>query len=279
MLFKVSALFLVLATSAQAESLWGRGGSARAGASASCASCVLLSGAQTLTGAKTFSVGLEVSGPLQSGFGTGAGIYMDLTDAYGMIITGSGGDVWGLQVDAKGVGVAAELNGGTGVGSLALRATSGGSNRDAVEVTGDGTGAAIRIFPGSGSLAIAMAGTGTNRISSATSAASASATVGAFTFKPTVALDAADLVLDLQSSAAAHLFTVDQSGGVQASSTLTRGLITLSTGTGTATVLSGAICTCGLNTSAGTAAPKCSVAATTLTATGTGSDVISYVCL
>ncbi len=58
----------------------------------------------------------------------------------------------------------------------------------------------------------ALTGTGTNLITSATSAANASTTVGAFTLKPTVTLDANDLVLDVQSAAAAHLLTLDLEG-------------------------------------------------------------------
>ena len=54
------------------------------------------------------------------------------------------------------------------------------------------------------------------------------------------------------------------------------GSITLNTGSGTATVPSGATCMCTDSTAA--VAVKCSVATTTLTATGTGSDVIKYAC-
>jgi hypothetical protein len=56
-----------------------------------------------------------------------------------------------------------------------------------------------------------------------------------------------------------------------------RGTITLSAGTGTVAVLSGQICACSDTTAV--AAVKCAVSATTLTATGTGTDVIAYVCL
>ncbi len=67
-------------------------------------------------------------------------------------------------------------------------------------------------------------------------------------------------------------------GAVIAGSALNKGAVTLSGGTGTATVTSGAVCVCSLNTSAGTAAPKCSVTSTTLTVTGSGTDVINYHC-
>lgn len=55
-----------------------------------------------------------------------------------------------------------------------------------------------------------------------------------------------------------------------------RGSITLAAGTGTATVLSGTKCVC--TDSTANASVKCVVAATTLTATGTGTDVITYLC-
>jgi hypothetical protein len=61
------------------------------------------------------------------------------------------------------------------------------------------------------------------------------------------------------------------------SDTRMAGSITLSGGTGTATVYSGAKCVCS-EVSNGTAG-KCSVSSTTLTATyGAGSDVINYLC-
>lgn len=70
-------------------------------------------------------------------------------------------------------------------------------------------------------------------------------------------------------------------GTMKAGSTATRGTITLSTGTGTATVLSGAFCTCVDTTAPGVV--QCAVSSTTLTATagaGAGAtDVIAYVCL
>lgn len=54
------------------------------------------------------------------------------------------------------------------------------------------------------------------------------------------------------------------------------GTITLAAGSGSATVTAGARCVCQDTTAS--ALVRCSVAATTLSASGTGSDVISYFC-
>ena len=54
------------------------------------------------------------------------------------------------------------------------------------------------------------------------------------------------------------------------------GAITLSAGTGTATVASGATCVCTDTTA--NASVKCAVSGTTLTATGTASDVVAFLC-
>lgn len=61
------------------------------------------------------------------------------------------------------------------------------------------------------------------------------------------------------------------------SASSSRGTITLAAGTGTATVVAGSTCVCSDSTAV--AAVQCSVSSTTLTANGTGSDVIAYVCL
>jgi hypothetical protein len=73
---------------------------------------------------------------------------------------------------------------------------------------------------------------------------------------------------------------IDKDGSIVSASTKTRGTITLSGGSGAATVLAGAICTCQNTSGAGTV--QCAVASTTLTATkGTAgdTDVIAYLCL
>lgn len=65
-------------------------------------------------------------------------------------------------------------------------------------------------------------------------------------------------------------------GAFKSESAKVRGTITLAAGTGTATVLTGAKCVCGTETAN---AVRCSVAATTLTCTGTGTDACNYLCL
>jgi hypothetical protein len=62
----------------------------------------------------------------------------------------------------------------------------------------------------------------------------------------------------------------------KASVTANSGTITLAAGTGTATVTSGARCICTDQTAV--AAVQCSVSGTTLTANGTATDVITYLC-
>lgn len=86
-------------------------------------------------------------------------------------------------------------------------------------------------------------------------------------------------VRDDALSTGAQLFTVDGSGNlfVNAAGTRTKGTITLAAGTGTVTVASGSICVCSDTTAVN--AVQCSVSSTTLTANGTGTDVISYICL
>jgi hypothetical protein len=71
-------------------------------------------------------------------------------------------------------------------------------------------------------------------------------------------------------------FSVDKDGAIKIVGTTGGGTITLSGGTGTATVLTGHRCVCTDTTAA--AAVKCAVSGTTLTATGTTTDVIAYFC-
>lgn len=64
---------------------------------------------------------------------------------------------------------------------------------------------------------------------------------------------------------------------IQYTSTKTKGTITLAAGTGTATTVAGSVCTCTDTTA--TLPVQCAVSGTTLTATGTTTDVIAYICL
>jgi len=84
---------------------------------------------------------------------------------------------------------------------------------------------------------------------------------------------------DAISGVATALMTLDGAGNLAlaAGATRSKGTITLSGGTGTATVASGAVCVCTDTTAAN--AVKCAVSSTTLTATGTTTDVIAYHCL
>ncbi len=74
-------------------------------------------------------------------------------------------------------------------------------------------------------------------------------------------------------------FGIDATGRIVASSSTNKGTITLSGGgTGTATVTSGAKCVCSYST-VGIIVPLCNVSGTTLTATGTASADMNYICL
>lgn len=148
------------------------------------------------------------------------------------------------------------------------------------------TGAAGDVTLGGGDLTSSLA-TQTFNIISALNAATASATVAAITLAPSATLDANDLVVEINSAAGTSLLSVDLegdvlvTGSITSGSTLTRGTITLASGTGTATVLAGAICTC-TDTAATPVILRCNVATTTLTAsevTGTSTHAISYICL
>ena len=69
---------------------------------------------------------------------------------------------------------------------------------------------------------------------------------------------------------------LNMAGSAKLAQTNNSGTITLSAGSGTATVTSGARCICTDQTA--NASVKCAVSSTTLTATGTGTDVITYLC-
>lgn len=84
---------------------------------------------------------------------------------------------------------------------------------------------------------------------------------------------------DNAAGSGVRLAYIDGAGNLYTASggTRTRGSITLAAGTGTATVSTGAVCVCTDRTAV--AAVQCSVSGTTLTANGTGTDVISYLCI
>lgn len=84
---------------------------------------------------------------------------------------------------------------------------------------------------------------------------------------------------DNATGSAALLVSIDGAGNLflNTAATRTKGTITLSAGTGTATVSSGCTPSCSDTTAIN--AVQCSVSGTTLTANGTGTDVISYHCL
>ncbi len=127
-------------------------------------------------------------------------------------------------------------------------------------------------------------------LASEQTAAAASTTVAAFRLHAATALDATDLhtvwhasdgttkLMELAYNGGLTVSgTTTSTGAIIASSALTKGTYTLTTGSATVTVVTGAQCVCGL--SVGTVWPKCAVSGTTLTITGTGSDTGTYICL
>ena len=78
------------------------------------------------------------------------------------------------------------------------------------------------------------------------------------------------------AGATGAVLTASSSTGDLAWSSTAVGTINLTGGTGTSTVPSGSVCVCSDQTSV--AAVQCSVATTTLTANGTGTDAISFFC-
>lgn len=111
-------------------------------------------------------------------------------------------------------------------------------------------------------------------------ASTATASVPAARICAGAVLDALDLVFAVGNpgGCTTEVFSIDNTGSVLTTSALTKGSKTLVAGSGTVTVLSGAKCVCSEETNQANGV-KCSVSGTTLTITGTGTDVITYVCL
>lgn len=86
---------------------------------------------------------------------------------------------------------------------------------DTVTASGDVT-ADQYVASGSASQYSCSKTDGTCQFSSATADGTTSSTVGSFTFKAGANITAADLLLDVQDSAGAHAFTVNESGYVRA---------------------------------------------------------------
>lgn len=73
--------------------------------------------------------------------------------------------------------------------------------------------------------------------------------------------------------------TINFNGPITTSSALTSGTITLSGGTGTATVSSNARCVCSVDTAFLACQPSVSSTTLTVTVTAGGSNTVSYICM
>lgn len=205
--------------------------------------------------------------------GGNAGDTIAVTAPAGAAATGgaSNGGTGGTVSVTGGAGGAALNPSSSGVGGPATITGGAGGAGDAVAAAG--AGAVVTIKSGAGGTNGGGGGAASGAVTIDTGAASGSATNGAITIGGT---NANGVTLGRAGTVANTLFNG------KAGDTKTAGQITLNggtPGTGTATVLSGAICVC--SNSSGVLAIRCSVSGTTLTATGGAaeSSVINYICL
>jgi hypothetical protein len=167
--------------------------------------------------------------------------------------TGSGG---GIGLNPEQMAVKTMLAGGMGVGGL--KSISGGPNEHSGQ---DMTAKSITLSQASG---VALYAGSTTDVFASFAGNVAGGSNGTMRYNTTNGWEM-------------YGVGIYAAGRIHSASTTSVGSITLSAGSGTATTFSGAKCVCTDTTA--NASVKCAVSGTTLTATGTTTDVIAYVCL
>lgn len=239
---------VVLAVLAAGVIVWGQ-----AAPPAKAAIGGLTTGAQTIYGAKTFTADLTVNGDAGITGSAAAGTFSptsSVAPAAGLYL----GQAGAPSISSSGVQVA-QFNAGAGIAAQ-LNANYG-------FYCAGGTSCGMQ-FAGPAQLKTELAD-GASSI--------------AFKANTTTTWSTSGAVLAEFQNNGTKKADIDINGNVilAASATASKGIKALSGGTGTVTVLTGAICTCADTTS--TAACRTSVSGTTLTLTGTGTDSIAYLCL